>query len=544
MGDAYAYGHLVTAAFSLAMAVAFAVLAWRVPAYRADIAYAISALLCALTGFAAMLLALSPSLGRARALFAVAIALYVSVPILWHVQFAGDVWSPTRRRNHRRLLVAYALGGIFLVALVELGLLDGGAFRRISVGPVETGLMVLPGWAAATIFAFACAIIPLSARLLAAEGPRSLERRSALPLMVIGPPLCAHELLVAARVIDMVPLGGYVAGLASLQGIVILTERFRALTEPRRLGPYQIERRLGSGGMADVFLAHRRGAGPLAGVVQPVALKRLRGARASDPELVARLIEEARLLARLSHPNIVSMLDAGVDQGDVYLALELVEGASVAQLVSVHRDRPLGPLLAVEVGAQVAAALDHAHRAGLIHRDVTPENLLVDPHGVVKLADFGIARALDRLQTRTTAAQGKLPYMAPEQLRGGDYDHRVDLHALGAVMHVIACGRQPYEGDSDAEVLYRLLEGRRTGADPLRSASGGALADVIDLLLATRPSDRPPDAAAVLAALTPLRREEESRDLLRALVRECRAALAQAESTARRTRRLGPSTPG
>src|SRR4029078_5327895 len=152
----------------------------------------------------------------ARALFAVATALYVSVPILWHVQFAGDVWPPDRRRRPRPLLVAYAAGVAFLVALLELGLLDGGVFRRFSVGPVETGLMVLPAWAAASLFAFACGISPLSARLLAAEGVRSLERRSALPLMVIAPPLCAHELLVAARVIDMVPLGRAVAALASL----------------------------------------------------------------------------------------------------------------------------------------------------------------------------------------------------------------------------------------------------------------------------------------------------------------------------------------
>jgi hypothetical protein len=544
MADAYAYGHLTTAAFSLAMAVAFAVLAWRVPTYRADFAYAISALLCAGTGLAAMLLALSPSLGRARALFSIAVALYVSIPILWHTQFAGEVWDVGRRRRHRRLLAAYAAGGVFLIALVQLGALDGGNFRRFRVGPLETGLMVLPAWAAAAIFAFACAIIPLSARLLATAGPRTLERRSALPLMLFAPPLCAHELLVAAQVIDMVPLGGYVAGLASLQGIVILTARFRALTEPRHLGPYQIERRIGSGGMADVFLAHRRGVGPLASVIQPVALKRLRRGTARDPELTARLIEEARVLARLSHPNIVSMLDAGVDQGDVYLALELVEGATLAQLLE-HAPASTGPLLAVEVGAQVAAALDHAHPAGLIHRDVTPDNLLVDQHGTVKLTDFGIARALDRARTRTAVVRGKLPYVSPEQLRGDDYDHRVDLHALGAVMHVMVCGREPYQGESEAEVMFRLLEGARAGAAQLRVEAGDALADLIDRLLATSPADRPPDAASVLSVLAPMRQEEVARGTLRRLVTEHMTGPSPAEPQAPRTRRLrSPSTPG
>jgi CDP-diglyceride synthetase len=547
MGDAYAYGHLATAAFSLAMAIAFAGLAWRVPAYRADFAYAVSALLCAGTGLAAMFLALSPSLVRARALFSIAVALYVSVPILWHLQFAADVWHPARRRRHRWLLIAYAACGVLLVALVQSGALDGGAFRRFRVGPLESGLMVLPGWAAVGIFGFACAIIPLSARLLGADGPRTIERRSALPLMLIAPPLCAHELLIAAEVIDMVPLGGYVAGLASLQGIVILTVRFRAFNEPRRLGPYLIERRLGSGGMADVYLAHRRGEGPLAGVVQPVAVKRLRRGLARDPEPVARLIEEARVLARLSHPNIVSMLDAGVDQGDVYLALELVEGATIAELLERARGGPpLGRLLAIEVGAQVAAALAHAHPAGLIHRDVSPENLLVDQNGTVKLTDFGLARALDRARTRTAMVQGKLPYVAPEQLRGGDYDHRVDLHALGALLHVVACGQDPYRGESEAELMFRLLEGRRAGADRLRRDAGDALADLIDRLLATAPADRPPDAAAVLAALAPLRQEEAGRRQLSALVEAHRAAPAAAAAPAPpRTRRLGPpSTPG
>src|SRR5687768_13570980 len=274
IAEAYAYGHLATAAFSFAMAVAFAVIAWRVPGYRADLAYAASGLLCAGTALAAMVLALEPTLERARHLFSAAVALYVSVPILWHVQFAADVWEPEPRRRHRRALEVYATSGVLLVILVESGMLDGGAFRRFDVGPIDGGLMVLPGWAALVIFASAFAIIPLSARLLGAAGPRRIERRSGLPLMFLAPPLCGHELMVAAGVHDMVPLGGYFAGLASLQGIVILAVRFRALTERRHLGPYRVERRIGAGGMAEVFLAYRIGSGPLDKVVQPVALKR------------------------------------------------------------------------------------------------------------------------------------------------------------------------------------------------------------------------------------------------------------------------------
>jgi serine/threonine protein kinase len=342
-----------------------------------------------------------------------------------------------------------------------------------------------------------------------------------------------------------VPLGGYFAGLATLQGIVILAVRFRALTEPRSLGPYRIERRLGTGGMADVFLAHRTGSGALGGVVQQVALKRLRAGAGADAE--ARLIEEARVLTRLSHPNIVRMLDAGVEGGEVYLALELVDGSTVARLLdrAARSGRPLGPAVAIEVGAQVAAALGHAHPAGLIHRDVTPQNVLVDADGAAKLTDFGIARALDRDRTRTGNVRGKLPYVAPEQLRGLPYDHRVDLHALGVLLHVIATGAPPFEGDSDGELLLRIMAGERRGADALAPIAGAPLAALIERMLATDPAARPADAAEVASALAPLRDETAGRAELRRLVVADRAAQDDAPAARRATRRLSdPSTPG
>jgi serine/threonine-protein kinase len=541
MGDAYAYGHLAMAALSLAMAAAFALLAWRVPSYRADLAYAVAAVLCASVALAAMALALAPSLARARLLWGIGAILYVSVPILWHVQFAADLWPDSRRRRrHRNLVIAYAVGGAVLFAAILAGWFDDGTLRHLRVGGMQSGLPSTPWWAAGLLFVFACINVWLSASLLAGPGPRRAERRSALPLMLIAPPLCGYELLIAAGVFESIPLGGYVAGLASLQGIIIVAQRFRVLEEPRRLGSWRIERRIGAGGMAEVFAARRVGAGPLAGVVQPVALKRLRPELGRDPAEAKRLIDEARILAGLSHANIVTLHDAGLEDGEIYLALELVEGASLAVLLE-RAGGPLGRIATVEIGCQAAAALGHAHPRGLIHRDVSPQNLLIDGEGTVKLADFGIARTLDRTRTGTGHVRGKLPYVAPEQLRGETYDQRVDLYALGVVLFQAAVGRSPFAGRSEAELVYRILEGHAEGDSALRERAGSPLAAIIERLLAPRWQERTAAAADLLAELAPLRSESEGRAELAALVSDARAASGdEGAARERRTRRLDP----
>jgi hypothetical protein len=501
-GSAYAYGHLIPIAVSSSMAVAFVVLALRVPDFRDDLVYAGTALLAAATAGASMLVALRPSLVAARVLFAVAIALYTQVAVLWHVQFAVEVLGRDGAARHRRALLAYTMAGLALVCLVATGAFDDGTIRRVELAGARSAVISMPGWAAAILFAFAVALVPLSARLLAARGPRRRERRSCLPIMLAGPPLGGHELLVAIGVSPLVPLGAYVAGLSSLQGIFVLAERFRALTQREQLGPYEIERRLGEGGMAEVFVATRRGSGRLAPVAQRVALKRLRPEYHPDGTVARLLIEEARTLARLSHPNIVSLLDAGSDEGRVFLALELVEGASLAQILdaAAQRGEPLGADAAIEVGAQAAGALAAAHSVGVVHRDVSPQNLLVDTTGTVKLADFGIARSLEAERT-TGSVKGKLPYVAPERLRGEPYDHRVDLYGLGVVLYEIAAGVLPYEGESVTGPLRRVSEARIA----LLRKTAGAAAPMIERLLAFHPDDRFDHAAELARALAPLR---------------------------------------
>jgi tRNA A-37 threonylcarbamoyl transferase component Bud32 len=510
LGEAYAYGHLVPAALSLAMALAFTVLALRVDNHRRDLAYALAAALAGLVALGAMWVALAPSLVAARVLFTAAIALYAVVPTLWHLQFAHLVWPEVNRRLHRTLIGGFVAAGASFIALLWTGALDQGAIRHLELGGATSAVAALSGWSAAVLFGFALTIVPLSAHLLLRPGPRRRERRSALPLMLIAPPLCGHDLLLAAGALDSVPIGGYLAGLASLQGVVILAERFRALTEGPRIGPYKLERRLGEGGMAEVFVARRTGAGPMAQVEQRVALKRLRRASTGDPEVARTLIAEARALARLDHENVVRLLDAGEADGELFLALELVDGATLAALLAAARQggRALGPALAVEIGRQAAAALAAAHALSdergapldLIHRDVTPHNLLVDRTGRVKLADFGLARSLDRTaQTATGVVKGKLPYVAPEPLRGEPYDRRVDLYALGVVMFEVALGVRPFDADSDALLIGRILAGTPCELDRLRAL--GPPAALIERLLASAPADRPATADEVAAEL-------------------------------------------
>jgi serine/threonine-protein kinase len=301
--------------------------------------------------------------------------------------------------------------------------------------------------------------------------------------------------------------------------------------------------------MAEVFEARRVGTGELAGIERSVALKRLRPEMAADRREVTRLVEEARILSRLNHPNIVSLYEAGYEDGELFVALELVDGVSLARLVAAARGsaRPLGAEIAASVGAQVAAALACAHAfcdetgapAGLIHRDVSPHNLLVDRRGLVKLADFGIARPLARSAATTRDALGKLPYMAPEQLRGAAYDHRVDIHALGVVLFEVACGTPPYEGESDGEVISRIVEGRPASSHRLRELSE-PLATLVEAMIATDPSARPGDAGQLAAALAGLcdQRMAVSR-LAEAVERELARPQDGGSPSERRTRVLG-----
>jgi tRNA A-37 threonylcarbamoyl transferase component Bud32 len=212
-------------------------------------------------------------------------------------------------------------------------------------------------------------------------------------------------------------------------------------------GRYELHRLLGSGGVADVHEATD------SRLDRAVAVKLLREATASETDR-ARFLAEARLLARLSHPRLVRVLDAGVDRDRPFLVLELVRGSTLADALG----EPLPPARVAQLGADIASALDHVHTAGVIHRDVKPGNVLIDADGTAMLADFGIARLVDdtRHHTRTGHVVGTVAYLAPEQVAGEPVTTAVDVYALGLVLLEALTGARPYTGTSVEMAFARL----------------------------------------------------------------------------------------
>ncbi|MBX3126593.1 MAG: serine/threonine protein kinase [Polyangiaceae bacterium] len=232
-------------------------------------------------------------------------------------------------------------------------------------------------------------------------------------------------------------------------------------------GKYALVALVGEGGMAQVWRALTYGAH---GIRRTVALKRLHEHVAAYPEVVAMFIEEARVGARLRHPNVVQIHDFGVDEsGRHYLVTEWVEGIHLGQYLSSTGDQPAPWPIITAVGIEVLRALDAAHTSRdergdispVLHRDVSPPNILLDVIGVTKLADFGMARAMDRGRiTQPDMVKGKLSYLAPEMARGEDPTPESDLYSLGIVLWEAYTGTRLFDGASDVEVIRRVQDPR------------------------------------------------------------------------------------
>jgi serine/threonine-protein kinase len=237
-----------------------------------------------------------------------------------------------------------------------------------------------------------------------------------------------------------------------------------ALADARVLGRYALFGEIASGGMATVHLG--RLLGPV-GFSRTVAIKRLHAQLAKDPEFVAMFMDEARLAARIVHPNVVPMLDVVALEGELFLVMEYVEGEPLARLLRAADER--GQRVPLRIVATIITGVLHglhaAHEAkndrgeplGIIHRDVSPHNVLVGADGVPRLLDFGIAKAAGRVHTtREGQLKGKLPYMAPEQIRGNP-SRLSDVYASGVVLWEALAGRRLFKGD-EAEILAAVLE--------------------------------------------------------------------------------------
>src|SRR5580698_10190558 len=219
---------------------------------------------------------------------------------------------------------------------------------------------------------------------------------------------------------------------------------------PRVLsGRYELVHLVARGGMAEVYRAQDRL------LDRPVALKILFSELSVDRTFVERFRREAQSAARLSHPNIVPVFDWGEDGGTYFIVMEFIDGRALSSILRTAG--PLHPDRAAEIAADVALALDFAHRSGVIHRDVKPGNVLITDEGQVKVTDFGIARAVntDESLTQTGAVMGTATYFSPEQAEGLGVDARSDIYSLGVVLYEMVAGRPPFVGDSPVSVASK-----------------------------------------------------------------------------------------
>ena len=272
------------------------------------------------------------------------------------------------------------------------------------------------------------------------------------------------------------------------------------------LGRYRVEAELGRGAMGVVY----RGVDPA--LERPVAIKVIRASEAvtaaTIQELEARFLREAKVAARINHPGVVTVYDAGREGDSLYLVMELVDGKPLGNIM--RQGQFPDPIRALEMVAQAADALGAAHALGVVHRDVKPANLMVTGDGRIKVSDFGVAKSLgeDTGLTRTGTVVGSPAYMSPEQIRGEAIDGRADLFSLGVILYELLLHRKPFPADTLTTLIFQILND-----DPLANAAKAhtlpqVLGPFLTKALAKSPADRFPDAAAFARA---------ARDMIRAM---------------------------
>ena len=283
----------------------------------------------------------------------------------------------------------------------------------------------------------------------------------------------------------------------------------------RQVGRYRVIRHLASGGMAELYIARQESVG---GFEKSVVLKILQPRYAQNPRVVTMFLDEARLAAKLNHPSVVHVYDVAEDEGLKYIAMEFIHGETMAIVtrgLAANKYLPLEH--SIHVVSQAAAGLAYAHErrdadgrvVRIVHRDVSPTNVLVSYEGQTRIVDFGIARAQDELREESGILPGKASYMSPEQVRGTGIDHRADIFALGIILYELTLCQRLYRGPAEA-VMKHIIDDPIQPPTAIRREYPPALELIVMRALEKRPKDRYQSADEMRADLRRVPRRQRS----------------------------------
>lgn len=254
---------------------------------------------------------------------------------------------------------------------------------------------------------------------------------------------------------------------------------------------YKVIEKLGEGGMGEVFLAEDTQ------LDRKVALKFLPPQYTEDPEINARFKREAKAAAALNHPNIITIHEIGEHEGKAFIAMEYVAGQSLRKIMDTNLTKLQQFSKVLDYASQICEGLNEAHQAGIVHRDIKPDNILLDAKGRVKIADFGLAKAQGRTKlTEEGSTMGTLNYMSPEQLNAADVDHRSDIWSFGVVLYEMITDRTPFEWDYDAVVSYAIMHQEPEPLARYKTGVSKGMQRIIDKAL-----DKEKETAAVHAGV-------------------------------------------
>ena len=274
-----------------------------------------------------------------------------------------------------------------------------------------------------------------------------------------------------------------------------------------KLGKYELIGELGRGGMGIVYRARD----PI--INRLVALKTITAGVADYPNLLARFYREAQSAGGLQHPNIVTIYDMGEESGTPYIAMELIEGESLEQVIAARPDLPLS--LKLTYAIQACRAFDYAHKRGIVHRDIKPANVMLSKDGTVKVVDFGIARVLESSKTQTGMLMGTFAYMSPEQYHGEHADERSDIWSFGVLLFELLTYQRPFSGDAPAALMNKICQQAPTPLHEVAPDCPPELEAVLDRIFQKSPADRYQTMEDLLVELDPICKSFQSATVLK-----------------------------